>query len=90
VDGKKNLPAIAGVKGPFHVAVARDKTDPQLCSYRAYMEMMNSGNLIAVQVRMITDYRASYHDMILGVPTGLRLQHRRSGRLSFPMATLTG
>ena len=69
VDGEKILPAIAGVKEPFHVAVARDKTDPQFRSYRAYMEMMHSGNLTAGQVHMITDYRASHHDMILGVPT---------------------
>jgi hypothetical protein len=69
VDGEKILPAIAGVKAPFHIAVPRDNTDPQFRSYRAYVEMLYSGSLSKDQVRMITDYRASHHDTILGVPT---------------------
>jgi hypothetical protein len=69
VDGEKILPSIAGVKEPFHVVVARDKTDPQYRSYRAYMEMMYSGNLSKDEVRMIAEYRSNHHDMILGVPT---------------------
>jgi hypothetical protein len=69
IDGEKILPSIAGVKEPFHVAVPRDETDPQFRSYRAYMEMMYSGSLTKDQVRMITEYRSSHHDVILGVPT---------------------
>jgi hypothetical protein len=34
------LPAIAGAREPFHVAVARDKLDPQFRAYRAYSEML--------------------------------------------------
>jgi hypothetical protein len=69
VDGERILPAIAGVKEPFHVAVPRDKGDPQFRSYRAYMEMMYSGSLTREQVRWIADYRSHHHDMLLGVPT---------------------
>jgi hypothetical protein len=69
LDGERILPAIAGVKEPFHIAVARDKTDPQYRSYRAYMEMMYSGNLTEAEVRMIVDYRSHHHDTILGLPT---------------------
>lgn len=69
INGEKILPTIAGVTEPFHVAVPRDKTDPQFRSYRAYMEMMYSGNLSRDQVRMIVDYRSTHHDTILGVPT---------------------
>ena len=68
-DGKKFPPSIAGVKEPFHIAVARDPLDPQFRSYRAYMEMLYSGNLTAEQVREIVQYRATHHDTILGVPT---------------------
>lgn len=63
------LPAIAGVSEPFHVAVARDKLDPQFRSYRAYMEMLYSGNLTRDQVETIVKYRAAHHDIILGMPT---------------------
>jgi hypothetical protein len=63
------LPAIAGVKEPFHVAVARDKLDPQFRSYRAYVEMLHSGNLTREQVKTIIDYRAAHHDIILGIPS---------------------
>src|SRR5262249_50525927 len=63
------LPAIAGVTEPFHIAVARDKLDPQFRSYRAFMEMLFSGNLKREQVQTIVNYRAAHHDIILGIPT---------------------
>jgi hypothetical protein len=63
------LPAIAGVKEPFHVAVARDALDPQFRSYRAFMEMLYSGLLTEEQVKTIVNYRGAHHDIILGVPT---------------------
>jgi hypothetical protein len=63
------LPAIAGVKEPFHIAVARDKLDPQFRSYRAYSEMLHSGNLTRSQVETVVNYRAAHHDIILGIPT---------------------
>jgi hypothetical protein len=63
------LPSIAGASEPFHVAVARDKLDPQFRSYRAWMEMLYSGNLSRDQVGTIVNYRAAHHDIILGVPT---------------------
>ena len=63
------LPAIAGVKEPFHIAVARDKLDPQFRSYRAYMEMLYSGNLTREQIEAIVKYRAAHHDTVLGIPT---------------------
>ena len=69
VDGQTVLPAIAGVKEPFHVAVPRDVADPQYRSYRAYMEMMYSGSLTSDQVGLITSYRASHYDTLLGLPT---------------------
>jgi hypothetical protein len=74
IDGENILPSIAGVKEPFHVVVARDKTDPQFRSYRSYMEMMYSGSLTRDQVRMISDYRSNHHDMILGIPTAYGYQ----------------
>ena len=51
------------------MAVARDKLDPQFRSYRAYMEMLYSGNLTEQQAKMVVDYRTNHHDIILGVPT---------------------
>jgi len=69
LDGKVCLPAIAGVKEPFDVAVARDPLDPQFRSYRAYMEMLFSGDLTREQVETIVNYRAGHHDTILGIPT---------------------
>jgi len=63
------LPAIAGVTEPFHVAVERDKLDPQFRSYRAWMEMLYSGNLTRDQVATVLNYRAAHHDIILGIPT---------------------
>jgi hypothetical protein len=68
-DGETILPALAGVKEPFHVVVPRDGSDPQFRSYRAYMEMLHSGTLTKEQVRWITDYRSGHHDRILGLPT---------------------
>ena len=68
-DGETILPAIAGVREPFHVVVARDRTDPQFRSYRAYMEMMYSGILSEQQVEWIVQYRRKHHDTLLGVPT---------------------
>jgi hypothetical protein len=69
VDDEHILPSIAGVKEPFHIAVARDPLDPQYRSYRAYMEMLYSGNLSGDEARMIIDYRARHHDTLLGIPT---------------------
>ena len=63
------LPAIAGAKEPFHIAVARDSLDPQFRSYRAWMEMLYSGNLTHDEVATIFNYRAAHHDIILGIPT---------------------
>jgi hypothetical protein len=63
------LPSIAGATEPFHVAVAKDKLDPQFRSYRAYMEMLYSGNLTREQVETIVRYRSAHHDIILGLPT---------------------
>jgi hypothetical protein len=68
-DGKPVLPSIAGVKEPFHVVVPRDDKDPQFRAYRAYMEMLFSGDLTKEQVKMVVDYRNNHHDLILGMPT---------------------
>jgi hypothetical protein len=78
------LPAIAGVKEPFHIAVARDKLDPQFRSYRAYMEMLYSGNLTREQAAMIFKYRAAHHDLLLGIPTCYGYNtHELAGFLSY-------
>lgn len=78
------LPAIAGAAEPFHVAVARDRLDPQFRSYRAWMEMLYSGNLTREQVETIVNYRAAHHDIILGIPAvyGHRT-HEWGGFLSY-------
>ena len=68
VDGHRVVPAIAGAKQPFHLAVQRDPLDPQYRAYRAYMEMMYSGNLTAEQIGIVIDSRARHHDVLLGVP----------------------
>lgn len=68
VDGERILPSIAGVKEPFHVAVAKDHSDPQYRGYRTYMEMLHSGILTREQAAMVVDYRQRHHDVILGVP----------------------
>ncbi len=67
-DGRTVLPAIAGVKEPMDVAFRRDRSDPQWRSYRAYMEMLHSGNLAPEQVRLVVDYRTQHHDVIAGIP----------------------
>ena len=78
------LPAIAGVKEPFDVAMARDKLDPQFRSYRPYMEMLYSGNLTREQVEMVVNYRAAHRDTILGVPTAYGYNtHELAGFLSY-------
>jgi len=51
------LPAIAGAREPFHIAVARDRLDPQFRSYRANMEMLFSGCLDRKQAGLIVRYR---------------------------------
>ena len=72
------------MKEPFHVAVARDKLDPQFRSYRAYMEMLHSGNLTRAQVETIVNYRAAHHDIILGIPTVYSYNtHEWGGFLSY-------
>jgi hypothetical protein len=68
VGGRSCLPAIAGAKEPFDLAVRRDPSDPQFRAYRAYNELMYSGLLSAEQVRQLVDYRTNHHDIILGVP----------------------
>lgn len=68
VDGKPVIPAIAGVRETPYAAVQRDVNDPQFRAYRAYMEMMYSGNLMPDQVGMIVDYRSNHHDVLLGMP----------------------
>lgn len=78
------LPAIAGVHEPFHLAVARDKLDPQFRSYRAYMEMLYSGNLTREQVGLIAQYRSAHGDTILGIPTCYGYHtHELAGFLSY-------
>ena len=78
------LPAIAGATEPFHVALAHDKLDPQFRSYRAWMEMLYSGNLTREQVETIVQYRAAHHDIILGMPTVYGLNtHEWGGFLSY-------
>jgi len=63
------LPAIAGAKEPPHVAAARDGSDPQFRAYRAYMEMLFSGQLNRATAETIVRYREAHRDIILGVPT---------------------
>ncbi len=78
------LPAIAGVAEPFDVAVQKDKLDPQFRSYRAYMEMLYSGNLTRAQVESIVAYRAAHRDIILGIPTAYGWNtHELAGFLSY-------
>jgi hypothetical protein len=68
IDGHRVVPAIAGAKEPFHLAVQRDPLDPQYRAYRAYMEMMYSGTLTPEQTGIVIDSRARHHDVLLGVP----------------------
>jgi len=67
-DGETILPTIAGAKEPFHIAVARDKSDPQYRSYRSWIEMMHSGLLSDERIDQTVDYCERHHDVILGVP----------------------
>jgi len=84
VEGSACLPSIAGVKEPFDVALARDPLDPQYRSYRAYMEMLFSGDLTKEQVETIVNYRAAHQDTILGIPTAYGYQtHELAGFLSY-------
>jgi hypothetical protein len=78
------LPAIAGAREPFHIAVARDNLDPQFRSYRAYMEMLYSGNLTHVEIATIVNYRQAHHDTIMGIPTCYGYNtHELAGFLSY-------
>jgi hypothetical protein len=63
------LPTIAGAKEPFHIAVARDHSDPQYRAYRANMEMLYSGLMTPDESNLIIDYRERHHDVLLGMPT---------------------
>jgi hypothetical protein len=81
------LPAIAGAQDPFDVAAKRDKLDPQFRSYRAYVEMLYSGNLLEEQVRAVLNYRSAHHDIILGIPTVYGYNtHELGGFLSYAHA----
>jgi len=78
------LPAIAGAKEPFHVAVTRDPQDPQFRSYRAFNEMLHSGLLTQEQAKTVVDYRGAHQDIILGVPTAYGYDtHELAGFLSY-------
>jgi hypothetical protein len=78
------LPAIAGVNEPFDAAFKRDPLDPQFRSYRAYMEMLYSGNLTRSQAEMVYQYRAAHHDVVLGIPTAYGYNiHEWAGFLSY-------
>ena len=78
------LPAIAGVPEPFDVACRRDGLDPQFRSYRAYMEMLYSGNLTREEVRLVANYRSHHRDIILGIPTAYGFNtHEVAGFLSY-------
>jgi hypothetical protein len=84
LNGERILPSIAGVTEPAHVVVKRDPLDPQYRGYRAYMEMMHSGNLSAEQIGLIADYRAHHFDTLLGVPTAYGYNTREmAGFLSY-------
>jgi len=83
-EGSVCLPAIAGVKEPFDVALSRDRLDPQFRSYRTYMEMLFSGNLTREEVETIVNYRAAHQDTILGIPTAYGYStHEPAGFLSY-------
>lgn len=69
VGGETILPTIAGVREPFHVAVASDPTDPQYRAYRANMEVLYSGLLTRKEGNLVIDYRERHHDIVLGMPT---------------------
>ncbi len=77
------LPSIAGAKEPFYVALARDPLDPQVRSYRAYMEMLYSGNLSKEQVEMIVKCRAAHRETILGIPAAYGYDRGLQGFLTY-------
>ena len=77
------LPAVAGAKEPFDVAIDRDILDPQVRSYRAYMEMLFSGMLTREQVAIIVNYRGAHRDIRLGVPLAYGFQHDMQGFLTY-------
>jgi len=77
------LPAVAGAKEPFDVAIDHDILDPQVRSYRAYMEMLFSGMLTREQVAMIVNYRAAHRDILLGIPLAYGFQHDMQGFLTY-------
>jgi hypothetical protein len=77
------LPAIAGAKEPFYVALTRDPLDPQIRSYRAYMEMLFSGNLTKEQVEMVVKSRAAHGEIILGIPAAYGYKHGLEGFLTY-------
>ncbi|HVU32791.1 MAG TPA: hypothetical protein VHE61_05115 [Opitutaceae bacterium] len=81
------LPAIAGAKVPFHIAVAQDPMDPLHRSYRSYMEMQFSGLLTREEVGTIIRYRAAHRDSILGLPTAYGYNtHEVAGFLTYGQA----
>ncbi len=81
------LPAIAGARVPFHLAVARDPLDPLHRSYRSYMEMLFSGDLTRGQVETIIRYRAAHRDSYLGLPTAYGYNsHELAGFLTYGQA----
>ena len=77
------LPAIAGAKEPFYVALTRDPLDPQVRSYRAFMEMLYSGNLTKEQVEMVVNCRTAHGEMILGIPAAFGYDHGWVGFLTY-------
>ena len=77
------LPAIAGAREPFYVALARDPFDPQLRSYRAYMEMLYSGSLTKEQVELVVKCRAAHGESILGIPAAYGYNHGLVGFLTY-------
>jgi len=81
------LPAIAGVREPFHVAVARDPLDPLFRGYRSYMEMLYSGCLSRDEANLILCYRSAHRDAILGLPTAYGYNtHELAGFLTYGQA----
>ena len=68
IGGETVLPTIAGAKEPFHIALQRDKSDPQWRSYRSWIEMLHSGLLSDKRINQVVDYRERHHEIILGMP----------------------
>lgn len=74
IAGEKIIPSIANSDEPFHIVLARDRSDPQWRAYRAYMEMAFSGLLSKEQFETILNYRKNHHDIILGMPMAYGLK----------------